>query len=83
MIAGSVGEVEVGAAVVVDVGAPVVAVAGVVAGSAIWWFALTTFVGILHHKIEPRTMRNINHAFGVFVTGFGAVVLGDLAIKLI
>lgn len=60
-----------------------VTVAGVVAGSTIWWFALTTFVGIFHHKIDPKAMRNINHAFGVFVTGFGAVVLGDLAVKLL
>ncbi|HXJ00276.1 MAG TPA: LysE family transporter [Micropepsaceae bacterium] len=57
-------------------------VAGVIAGSTIWWFTLTTVVGILHHHIDAGVMRNINHVFGIAVTGFGAVVLGNVAMKL-
>ena len=59
-----------------------VTVLGVVWGSSFWWFALTTIVGIFHRHIDTRIMRNINHVFGIAVTGFGIVVLADLARKL-
>ena len=58
-------------------------VLGVVAGSTVWWFMLTTFVGIFHKHIDTAVMRNINHFFGIAVTGFGLIVLGDVALKLI
>ena len=58
-------------------------VLGVVAGSTAWWFMLTTIVGIFHHLIDPKVMRNINHAFGVVVTGFGLLVLGNLAVAVL
>jgi threonine/homoserine/homoserine lactone efflux protein len=60
-----------------------VTVAGVIAGSTIWWFTLTTIVGIFHRHIDPNVMRTINHAFGIAVTGFGVVVLGSLAIQFL
>src|SRR5438552_8499834 len=47
-----------------------VTVVGVVWGSSFWWFALTTIVGIFHRHIDTRVMRNINHVFGIAVTGF-------------
>ena len=56
-------------------------VLGVITGSTIWWFMLTTFVGIFHRHIDTGVMRNINHVFGVVVTGFGVIVLGDIAMK--
>jgi putative LysE/RhtB family amino acid efflux pump len=58
-----------------------ITVAGVIAGSTIWWFTLTTIVGIFHRHIDTGIMRNINHGFGVAVTGFGVLVLGDLALR--
>ena len=57
-------------------------VLGVIAGSTVWWFALTTIVGIFHRHIDTRVMRNINHVFGLGVALFGIVVLGNLAITL-
>jgi threonine/homoserine/homoserine lactone efflux protein len=57
-------------------------VIGVIAGSSMWWFTLTTIVGIFHRHIDSRVMRTINRVFGVAVTGFGVVVLGNLASKL-
>ena len=60
-----------------------IAVISVFGGSTLWWFTLTATVGIFHRHIEPRVMRNINHAFGVAVTTLGAVVLGDLAWQLL
>jgi threonine/homoserine/homoserine lactone efflux protein len=58
-------------------------VLGVIAGSTIWWFTVTTIVSILHRHIDAAVMRNINHIFGVAVTGFGIVVLGNVAMKLL
>jgi threonine/homoserine/homoserine lactone efflux protein len=59
-----------------------ITVAGVVAGSTIWWFTLTTIVGIFHRHINMGVMRSINRFFGAAVTLFGVVVLGDLATRL-
>jgi len=58
-------------------------VLGVITGSTIWWSTLTTLVGIFHKHIDTGVMRNINHVFGVAVTGFGAIVLGDIIMKLV
>ena len=58
-----------------------VTVIGVIAGSTIWWFTLTTIVGIFHRHIDTGVMRNINHLFGLVVSLFGVVVLGDMAIR--
>jgi putative LysE/RhtB family amino acid efflux pump len=55
-------------------------VIGVIAGSTMWWFALTTIVGIFHRHIDTGVMRNINHVFGLVVSLFGVVVLGNLAV---
>jgi threonine/homoserine/homoserine lactone efflux protein len=57
-------------------------VLGVIAGSTMWWFTVTTIVGIFHRHMDSGVMRTINRVFGIAVTGFGAVVLGDLALKL-
>ncbi len=59
-----------------------VTVIGVIGGSTVWWFTLTTIVGIFHRHIDTRVMRNINHVFGAGVAIFGFVVLGNLVMKL-
>lgn len=56
-------------------------VAGVVGGSAGWWLALTTLIGLFHTRIDENAMRMINRACGVLVIGCGLVVLIHLAIK--
>ena len=58
-------------------------VIGVIAGSTLWWFTVTTIVGIFHRHIDASVMQNINRVFGLSVTGFGVIVLGDLALKLL
>jgi threonine/homoserine/homoserine lactone efflux protein len=50
-------------------------VCGVVAGSMLWWFTLTTVVGFLHARIDARVMRIINHGSGIAVAFFGIGVL--------
>ena len=56
-------------------------VAGVVGGSAGWWLALTTLIGLFHTRIDENAMRMINRACGVLVIGCGLVVLIHLALK--
>ncbi|HKQ46126.1 MAG TPA: LysE family transporter [Rhizomicrobium sp.] len=56
-------------------------VGGVVAGSAGWWLALTTLIGLFHTRIDEMAMKRINRISGVLVAIFGLVVLIHLATK--
>ena len=58
-------------------------VAGVVLGSAGWWLALTSIIGLFHTKIDAGTMRLINRISGALVAIFGLAVLGNLAAKIL
>jgi|HubBroStandDraft_2_1064218.scaffolds.fasta_scaffold04723_6 threonine/homoserine/homoserine lactone efflux protein len=60
-----------------------VVVGGVIAGSILWWFTLTAFVGLFHRNINDRVMKIINHASGIIITLFGVAVLGHLVISKI
>jgi threonine/homoserine/homoserine lactone efflux protein len=60
-----------------------IVVAGVFAGSALWWFILTETIGHLHAKIDARVMRIINHSSGVAIALFGLAVLGHVVLKFI
>jgi threonine/homoserine/homoserine lactone efflux protein len=53
-------------------------VAGVFAGSALWWILLSTGVGLLRSKLETTALRWINRVSGAFLLGFGVVALGIL-----
>lgn len=55
-----------------------VTVAGVVAGSAAWWFFVSFVTGIFHTRITAQTMHRINEASGALVAIFGLVVLGGV-----
>lgn len=50
-------------------------VAGVVGGSAGWWLALTTLIGLFHTKIDEGWMRTINRGSGGLLVIFGLAVL--------
>jgi threonine/homoserine/homoserine lactone efflux protein len=60
-----------------------VVVGGVVGGSVLWWFTLTSVIGIFHARIDGRVMRIINHASGLAVALFGAAVLIHVGWKLL
>ncbi len=60
-----------------------IVVGGVVGGSALWWFTLTSLVGIFHAHIDARIMRIINHASGIAISAFGVAVLIHVALKLL
>lgn len=59
-----------------------VVVGGVVGGSVLWWFTLTSIIGIFHAHIDARVMRVINHASGLAVSAFGVAVLIHVALKI-
>jgi threonine/homoserine/homoserine lactone efflux protein len=59
-----------------------IVVGGVVAGSTLWWFVLTTIIGLFHARIDPPRMRAINHLSGIAVSAFGIAVLIHAAAKL-
>ncbi len=52
-----------------------------VGGSAGWWLALTTMIGLFHTKIDEKAMKMINRACGLLVIGCGLAVLIHLAWK--
>lgn len=56
-------------------------VAGVVGGSAGWWLALTTIIGLFHTKIDEKAMRMINRVCGALLMACGSVILIHLAFK--
>ncbi|HEV2237418.1 MAG TPA: LysE family transporter [Ktedonobacterales bacterium] len=59
-------------------GTPAVAaltVLGVFTGSALWWLALSTCVGLLRARFTPGAMRWVNRVSGVMLIGFGIVAL--------
>jgi threonine/homoserine/homoserine lactone efflux protein len=57
-------------------------VAGVIGGSTAWWLILTTFVGLLHARIDDYVMHIINRVSGFLIAGFGVAVLTHLVIKV-
>jgi threonine/homoserine/homoserine lactone efflux protein len=58
------------------------AVGGVIAGSALWWFVLTSIIGFFHARIDAARMRAINHLMGIAVSAFGIAVLIHAAAKM-
>jgi threonine/homoserine/homoserine lactone efflux protein len=51
-------------------GSPLVMVAGVFAGSALWWLALSIAVGRMRHAFRPAWRRAINRASALLLAGF-------------
>ncbi len=58
-------------------------VCGVIGGSALWWFTLTTIIGLFHARIDDHVMRVINHLSGIAVSAFGIAVLIHAALKFV
>ena len=53
-------------------------VLGVFIGSALWWLILSSIVGMISKKVEPRRLRWINRISGVIITIFGLFALMSL-----
>jgi threonine/homoserine/homoserine lactone efflux protein len=53
-------------------------VAGVFAGSALWWLLLSGGVGLLRRKFTPRALQWVNRVSGLVIAGFGVFALGGV-----
>jgi len=53
-------------------------VLGVFCGSAGWWLALTGAVSLFRRRFNRRAMVWVNRAAGVFIGGFGLLMLASL-----
>ncbi len=60
-------------------GAGLLLVAGVFAGSALWWLGLSWAVGALRGRITPVALRRVNVLAGLVILGFGVAALVSLA----
>ncbi|WP_187367341.1 LysE family translocator [Haloferax sp. KTX1] len=52
-----------------------VLVAGVFAGSALWWFVLSAAVDRVRTRVTPSVLRRVNQLAGVVIVGFGVAAL--------
>ncbi len=49
-------------------------VAGITAGSALWWLVLTTIVAfVLHHRLSDKTLHAINIGSGIVIIVFAII----------
>ncbi|WP_439816204.1 LysE family translocator [Zavarzinia sp. CC-PAN008] len=55
-----------------------IVVAGVFAGSTLWWFCLAMFIGLLHGRLGPGKLIMINRVSGVAILLFGIAALASL-----
>lgn len=54
----------------------IILVLSITLGSAIWWLLLSAgVVFILHHRLSPAVMRNINRISGIVIFSFGIFAL--------
>ncbi len=59
-------------------GSAVLMVAGVFAGSALWWLLLSGGVSLLRASFSPPWLRWVNRASGLILSGFGLLILLSL-----
>ncbi|WP_169330638.1 LysE family transporter [Haloferax sp. Atlit-4N] len=55
--------------------AAAVLVAGVFAGSALWWLVLSAAVDRVRERVTPAVLRRVNQLAGVVIVGFGVAAL--------
>lgn len=58
-----------------NTGSPLVLVAGVFAGSASWWLALSFGVGLMRDRLTANHMAWINRISGMIIAAFGIAAL--------
>lgn len=57
-------------------------VAGVFAGSALWWLALASAVGAFKKRLSARWLRGLNIGSGLILLIFGITIIGGTAAEL-
>lgn len=56
-------------------------VAGVFAGSAVWWLFLSGTAGLFRSRLNTAGLRNVNRGSGIVIIAFGLWALSRLVIK--
>jgi threonine/homoserine/homoserine lactone efflux protein len=56
-------------------------VAAIMGGSLAWWICLSLFIGSIRHKVNLERVRQINMVAGALLVGFGALLVGEIALK--
>ena len=64
-------------------GSALVFVAGVFAGSALWWWFLCGGVSLLRRRLQPHHLRGLDVLSGLAIAGFGLVAIGHGVGKLL
>lgn len=59
-----------------------VLVLAVVAGSLAWWVFLAASVGWIKHRFDVVELSRINRVAGIFLVGFGCLLIGELALGI-
>lgn len=57
-------------------------VASIMAGSFLWWLGLSHLIGRLRHRFSAAHLANTNRIAGVLLIGFGALLVGEMMVKL-
>lgn len=65
-----------------DTATAVALVAGVFAGSMLWWVILSAGVSLMRHRLSPPVLLWINRGAGLVLLGFAAAMLWALAAAL-
>jgi threonine/homoserine/homoserine lactone efflux protein len=56
-------------------------VAAIMGGSLAWWVCLSLLIGSIRHKVELKRVKQINMVAGALLIGFGALLVGEIALK--
>lgn len=58
-------------------------VGAVIAGSALWWLAITALTGRFKGRLSLSTLQLINRVSGVAIGSFGIFVLGRMLVRIV
>jgi len=58
-------------------------IAGVFAGSALWWLGIVTITGLLHGKIEDRHLEMFNHIVAIVIIVLGVYAIDSVTLDLV
>jgi threonine/homoserine/homoserine lactone efflux protein len=58
-------------------------VASIMAGSLLWWLSLSHLIGRLRHRFSARHLSYTNRVAGALLVGFGALLVGEMAMQVL
>jgi arginine exporter protein ArgO len=56
-------------------------VVSVMAGSAVWWLAISAITSLFHRQLSPKAMKWINKISGVFIGACGVALLVYMVVE--